>query len=324
MNIALVSILGNVGSKTNTQGGGYGLIQTKMLFDEHPHDTVDVNPPPSMWNNYDIIYVCEGVNFVEGSFNVPGGPQPIHTEKMKAMADFKGELRFSNSSFDFNKFNKRLKIEATFPDTKHISWYNTFLAHGIQNKKAVIGDSHALSVWKPGYSLDFTAGRTLHGFLKRNTSEAINEIYNTSHIPIKFIDEVILYFGNIDLRFHLMRQDNPKQATIDLFTRYVEFAKQFKNATLVNLLPVEHESRKIPGTGLYKKQPFFGTRGERMEIREVANKIMNESGLKTIQWPEEWIDEDGTKMLDILEQKSSVHLRPKNYPYLNEILNVSK
>ena len=309
--------MGNVGSTLNSQGGGYGLIQTKMLFEEHPHDTVDVNPPPAMWTNYDLLYICEGVNFVEGSFNVPGGPQPIHTEKMKAIAEFKGEIRYSNTSFDFNKFNQRLKIEGvTYPEVVELPWYNTFMAHGLMNRKSVIGDSHALSVWRPGYSLEFTAGRTLHGFLRRNVVEIgpLNDIF----------DEITLYFGNIDLRFHLMRQEDPKQATIDLFTKYVEFAKQLNDCTLVELLPVEHESRKIPGTGLYKKQPYFGTRAQRMELREIANNIINESGLKVIKWPTEWIDEDGTKMLDILEMKQSVHLRPKHYVYLNEILNVSK
>ena len=309
MLVGLVSMMGNVGATLNSQGGGYGLIQTKMLWDNHPHDTVDVNPPPSMWGNYDLLYICEGVNFVAGSFNVPGGPQPLHTEKMKAIAEFKGELRYSNSIFDFNKFNQRLKIEATFPETHRVSFYNTFLAHGLESRKAVIGDSHALSVWKPQYTLDFTAGRTLHGFLKRESVEQINNRF----------DEVTLYFGNIDLRFHLMRQENPQQATADLFNRYVEFAKQLKKATLVELLPVEHESRKIPGTGLYKKQPFFGTREDRMQVREIANEIINNSGLEVIQWPSEWIDTDGTKMLDILEMKQSVHLRPKHYPYLTEI-----
>ena len=309
MLVGLVSMMGNVGATLNSQGGGYGLIQTKMLWDNHPHDTVDVNPPPSMWGNYDLLYICEGVNFVEGSFNVPGGPQPLHTEKMKAIAQFKGELRYSNSLFDFNKFNQRLKIEGTFPETNSISWYNTFLAHGLVSRKGVIGDSHALSVWKPEHSLDFTAGRTLHGFLKRETVEKINSRF----------DETILYFGNIDLRFHLMRQENPQQATADLFNRYVAFAKQLNKATLVELLPVEHESRKIPGTGLYKKQPFFGTREERMQLREIAIEIINNSGLEVIQWPSEWIDADGTKMLDILEMKQSVHLRPKHYPYLTQI-----
>ena len=309
MLVGLVSMMGNVGATLNSQGGGYGLIQTKMLWDNHPHDTVDVNPPPSMWGNYDLLYICEGVNFVEGTFNIPGGPQPLHTEKMKAIAEFKGELRYSNSIFDFNKFNQRLKVEGTFPETNTISWYNTFLAHGLVSRKGVVGDSHALSVWKPGHSLDFTAGRTLHGFLKRETVEEINSRF----------DEVILYFGNIDLRFHLMRQENPKNATIDLFTRYVEFAQQLKKATLVELLPVEHESRKIPGTGLYKKKAFFGATAERIELRELANDIINNSGLEIIRWPKEWVDEVGIKMLDILEMKQSVHLRPKHYPYLTEI-----
>jgi hypothetical protein len=188
------------------------------------------------------------------------------------------------------------------------------LAHGLVNRKGVIGDSHALSVWKPGHSLDFTAGRTLHGFLRRETVEEISSRF----------DEVTLYFGTIDLRFHLMRQENPQQATADLFNRYVEFAKKLKKATLVELLPVEHESRKIPGTGLYKKQPFFGIRTERMQVREIANEIINNSGLEVIRWPDEWVDEDGTKMLDILESRQSVHLKPLYYPYLNEILNVSK
>jgi len=314
MLVGLVSMMGNVGATLNSQGGGYGLIQTKMLFDEHPHDTVDVNPSPSDWGSYDLLYICEGVNFVEGSFNVPGGPQNIHTEKMKAISQFEGEIRFSNSQFDFNKFNQRLKVEGQFPDTSMIAWYNTFLAHGLVSRKGIIGDSHALSVWKPGYSLDFTAGRTLHGFLKRETVEAINSRF----------DETTTYFMNIDIRFHLMRQENPKDATKDLIGRYIDFSSRLKNNTIVEPLPIEHESRKIPGTGLYKKQPFFGTREERMEIRQIAIEMIRNSDQKYISWPKEWIDEDGTKMLDILEMKQSVHLRPKHYPYLNEILNVSK
>jgi hypothetical protein len=305
---ALVSMMGNVGSTLNSQGGGFGLIATKMIKDFFPEDQIDVNVSPETWQDYDALFICEGVNFVPGSFNVPGGPQPLHYEKMKAIGKYEGPVKFINSEFDFEGFNKRLKIEdLNFPLGNFVDLLNSY---GNKTRKCVIGDSHALSVWRPKYSLNFTPGRTLHGFLKRNTPELMNEVF----------DETVLYFGNIDLRFHLMRQEKPFSATVDLFTRYVEFSKQLNNVTLVNLLPVEHESRKIPGTGLYKKQPFFGTRSERMELWETANKIMNESGLKTIQWPKDWVDEDGTKMLDILEMKQSVHLKPKHYPFLNEIL----
>jgi len=304
-------MLGNVGTTLNSQGGAYGLIVTRMLKDNHPQDEVIANPDPKDWGSFDILYDCEGVNFVAGSFNIPGGPRPIHKEKMQAIADFKGVLRFSDIIFDYNKFNARLKIEnVQYPDVNHISWYNTFLSQGFKSKKAVIGDSHALSVWRPKHTLDFTPGRTLYGFLKRESPESYNETF----------DDVTLYFGNIDLRFHLYRQQNPEGATKELFERYIDFARQLKNPTLVEPLPIEHESRKIPGTGLYKKQPFFGSRNERMRLRQVAVDVLRNSGFPLIQWPEEWIDEDGTKMLDILESKSSVHLKPKNYPFLKEIL----
>lgn len=308
-NYALVSMLGNIGGKSlNTQGSGYGLIVTKMIKDYFPSDNIDINPDCSTWEKYDALFICEGVNFVPGSYNIIGGPQPIHYEKMKAIGNYKGIVKFINNEFDFEGFNKRLKIEdVNFPSGNFIDLFNWY---GNKTRKCVVGDSHALSVWRPTYGLNFTPGRTLHGFLKRNTPEEINEKYN----------EVVLYFGNIDARFHLMRQENPAAATGDLFRKYIEFAKQLKNVTLVNLIPIEHESRKIPGTGLYKKQPFFGTREERQRLRDTANRIMNNSGLKTIQWPEEWVDEDGTKMLDILEMKQSVHLKPKHYPFLNEIL----
>ena len=312
MKYALVSIMGNVGSTFNTQGGGYGLIATKMMRDTYPQDQIDVNPKPETWHDYDHIFVCEGVNFVEGSFNVPGGPQQIHHDKMKAMGGYTKGITFINQKFDFEKFNKRIDIKyAQFPKGDLI---NLFIETGLKSKKCVIGDSHALSVWRPGFGLDWTAGRTLHGFLKRNTPELINEKY----------EETVLYFGCIDVRFHLMRQENPKQATIDLFTKYVEFAKQLKDCTLATIIPVEHTSRKIPGTGLYKKKPFFGTRSERQELVEIANNIIKTSGLKYILWLDEWNDSTGEKMLDILESKQSVHLKPKNYLYLNQIIDVSK
>lgn len=305
---AMVSIMGNVGSTLNSQGGAYGLIATRMIRDYFPQDQIDVNPKPNTWKDYDALFVCEGVNFMEGSFNVPGGPQPEHYEKMQAMANFKGGVKFINKEFDFEGFNKRMKIEnAEFPIGNLV---DLFMGYGKQTKKAVISDSHGLSVWKPKYTLDFTPGRTLHGFMKRITPADINEKY----------DETVTYFMNIDIRFHLMRQEDPKQATIDLVNRYIDFSKKLNNNTIVEPLPIEHESRKIPGTGLYKKQPFFGTREERMEIRQIAIDLIRNSGQKYISWPDEWVDSDGTKMLDILESRQSVHLKPKNYPYINEIL----
>lgn len=309
MKSAIISMLGNVGTTFNSQGGAYGLICTRMVKDYNGLEHLDVNPDPETWSQYDMLYVCEGVNYKEGNYNIPGGIQPEHVKKMQAMSKYKGELEMVNSRFDFAEFNKkRVKLESVEfkSESKLIDYFSSTASY---YRKIVIGDSHSLSVWKPGYGLSFNQGKTLYGWLKNASSFYMNIAY----------DEAVLYFGNIDIRYHLCRQPDPIAATRELFGRYVELAKSLNKCTLVQPLPIEHESRKIPGSGLYKGQPFYGTREQRMEVRAVADEVMRNSGLDYITWPEEWIDEDGTKMLDILEQKQSVHLRPKHFPYINEI-----
>jgi hypothetical protein len=225
------------------------------------------------------------------------------------MANYKGLAIAVNVPIDLNVFNKRFNIDHQFTAINCIDFARL---HANNTKKLVRGDSHSLSAWRPGFGLDRTDGKTLFGFLK--DADFLIEEWNQKY------DEVVLYFGNIDIRFHLMRQDNPAEAVGSLIRRYVEFAKKLNNATLVNLLPVEHESRKLPGTGLYLKQPYFGTRQERARLVDTANRIMNNSGLKTLQWPNEWIDEDGIKMFEYMEPKQSVHLKPKYYMFANEFV----
>jgi hypothetical protein len=308
MKAAVIGMLNNVGSSQSHHGGGYYHVMLNILKSEHPGD-LDVNPDPSTWNEYERLYILEGVNYQENVFNFIGGPQPEHRAKLEAMANYKGLAIAVNVPIDLNVFNKRFNIDHQFTAINCIDFARL---HANSTKKLVRGDSHSLSAWRPGFGLDRTDGKTLFGFLK--DADSLIEEWNQKY------DEVVLYFGNIDIRFHLMRQDNPAEAVGDLIRRYVEFAKKLNNATLVNLLPVEHESRKLPGTGLYLKQPYFGTRQERSRLVDTANRIMNNSGLKTLQWPNEWIDEDGTKMFEYMEPKQSVHLKPKYYMFANEFV----
>jgi hypothetical protein len=309
MKAAVVGMLNNVGSSQSHHGGGYYHVMMNILKAEHTLGDLDINPDPSTWNEYERLYILEGVNYQENIFNFIGGPQPEHRAKIEAMANYKGLAIAVNVPIDLNIFNKRFGVDHQFAAINCLDFARL---HGNTTRKLVRGDSHSLSVWKPGFGLDRTDGKTLFGFLK--DADTLVDTWNEQY------DEVVLYFGNIDLRFHLMRQENPRAATGDLFRRYIEFAKKLNNVTLVNLLPVEHESRKLPGTGLYLKQPFFGTRQERSELRDVANRIMNNSGLKTIQWPDEWVDEDGTKMFEYMEPKQSVHLKPKYYMFANQFV----
>jgi hypothetical protein len=310
MKAAIVGMLNNIGSSQSHHGGGYYHVMTSILKSEHIVGDLDVNPDPSTWNEYERLYILEGVNYQENVFNFIGGPQPEHRAKLEAMANYKGLAIAVNVPIDLNVFNKRFNIDHQFTAINCIDFAKL---HGGVTRKLVRGDSHSLSVWRPGFGLDRTDGKTLHGFLK--DADSLVEEWNSKY------DEVVLYFGNIDLRFHLMRQENPKAAVGELFRRYVEFAKKLNSATLVNLLPVEHESRKLPGTGLYLKQPYFGTRQERADLRDTANRILNNSGLKTLQWPDQWIDEDGMKMFEYMEAKQSVHLKPKYYMFAKEFIS---
>jgi hypothetical protein len=317
MKVAIVSMLSNVSKSPNHHGGGYANIMVQILRDYHRDHEFDVNPDPKDWGSYEKLFFSEGVNF-QGkpiaqigdqiirvqdkiSYNVPGGPQSEHREKIKAVLEYKGEIVLVNNLFDFSEFARRMKITSDiWPETKY---KNYAIDYGKVNRRAVIGDSHSLSVWKPGFGLDRIDGRTLWNFINTSKPEEINEAY----------DETITYFGNIDLRFHLMRQPDPKSATVELFKRYLDFNSKLKNNTIVELLPVEHESRKLPGTGLYKGEKYFGTRDERMELRATANSILKSSGMKIYSWPSKWEEGDGTKMFEVMEPRQSVHLKPLFY-----------
>ena len=324
MKAAIVSIISNVSKSLTHHGGGYARIMVKILRDYHPDISFDLNPDPSEWKNYDKLFLCEGVNF-QGipiaqigdqiiraqnkiAYNIPGGPQEEHYKKIDAIANYTKDVVFVNNIFEFDVFSKRLK--KNYDQWPKQSYKNYAIDYGVQNRKCVIGDSHSLSVWKVGFGLDRTDGKTLWNFLNTSNPEEINA---------KF-DETITYFGNIDVRFHLHRQSDPEAATRDLFNRYVEFSKRLKNNTVVVPLPVEHESRKLPGTGLYKGEPFFGTREERMKYRQIGIDILKSSGIKLIEWPESWSEGDGTKMFEYMEPRQSVHLKPKYYAFANEIL----
>ena len=308
MKAAVIGMLNNVGSSQSHHGGGYYHVMLSILNTYHP-EGLQVNPDPSTWSEYQRLYILEGVNYQENVFNFIGGPQPEHRTKLEAIAKFKGLIIAVNVPIDLNVFNKRIGVDHKFDSIQPINYAKS---HGHYTGKMVIGDSHSLSVWRPGFGLYRTDGKTLFGILK-DEKELLNR-WNQDY------EETVTYFGNIDLRFHLMRQPDPKQATRDLFNRYMEFSSKLNNNTVIGLLPVEHESRKLPGTGLYLKKPFFGTRQERMELREIAHEIIKSSGQKYYIWPDEWVDEDGTRMFEYMEPKQSVHLKPRYYMFSKEFI----
>jgi hypothetical protein len=283
---AIVGILNNPATSENSHSSGMVNI-VKRLFD------ADVITEKDDWDQYEKLIIYHGVNFRPGSFNIIGGINNDVLIRSEKLNKFKGIIE-SLDGFQLNEFSIKRKL-GTYDDFT--------LLHEINlpdRNNLVIGDSHSISVWPDeSYAISRNDGKTLHGFLKLD-------------MDLSKYEHIIFYFGNIDLRFHLARQNDPIEATKELFKRYCEYASKY-NSTLTMLLPIEDESRKIPKSGQYKEKNFFGSLELRKNLRYEANKIIFESGIPYLEWPSTFLDDKGNLSFDIMEPKQSVHIRPKYY-----------
>lgn len=215
----------------------------------------------------------------------------------------------------------------------------------IKSNSLTFGDSHALSAWLEGSKCSRNDGLTLNGALTRGFSGYIEEM------NLQEFHRLRLYMGNIDLRHHILRLYKLPEAIEEakrLAKAYVQEALKVKNkfgfngVEIVELLPIEHESRRLPKTGFYKGQPFYGTAEERMKVRDVFNQTLQEQrkqfgGFQIIQWPSEYqhhveitipasevagtfgeIEGDitfkpGMLRFDVMEKPHSVHIAPSFY-----------
>lgn len=184
------------------------------------------------------------------------------------------------------------------------------------HKRIAMGDSHTPSVYVPKTIMLRKDGRTLAGILKKSLQKEVTDFgYDWNQV-----DEITCYYGNIDIRHHLCREDDPVQAAKNLIALYEVELRKYpdKMFEIVMPLPIEDESRKLPSTGYYMKTPFFGTRAQRQELvnvfKDELNNISNRNGWKIYSWPEHWYKMDGVEFMEtIMERPRSVHLARKYY-----------
>ena len=90
---------------------------------------------------------------------------------------------------------------------------------------------------------------------------------------------------------------------------------------LLHLIPIENESRKIPGTGLYKGKGFYGTQEERTGYVKIFNSgldlIAEKLGFNVAKWDSLNYDE---LSFDDMESRQSVHIRPSSYMNASKII----
>ena len=304
-NICMINLMGKVPTKLNSHNAGWTYCLASIINERVDYDVEFVNDPKQI-HMYKTVVINNGINYKENVWNFFGGVQQITLDYLHELSKYKGDLYCFNEKIDFKTLLKRKEI-TTIPNKKVITGTTV-------NKKLILGDSHALSIYKSGWGITRLDGKTLHGFLKD---------------PYKYFDkdnttDLTLYFGNIDVRFHLMRQPNPELAVYELFAKLCMFIEEITpdiNVTVQEWLPVEDESRKIPGSGKYKGESYFGSKEARQNLVNLFNGLLNTAGTKRYPYKvqEAWL----TYPLDFnhMEARQSVHVRPSSYLYKETFIN---
>lgn len=303
--VGLIGVVNNPVLSDNSHNGGW----TKTLISILENNlglSVDVLKDEEEWNNYETLYLTEGVNYKENVFNFFGGVQDKQISRLKKFSEYKGNVISLSGLVDYNVvMNKRKELanyNFKFKVPKTLDIINT-------SKDLILGDSHSISAFKDGQTISRNDGKTLRGFLNNGIS---------NYIP-KHIEKLTFYAGNIDVRFHMF---NPKRPTNyrslieDLISRLESqlLDLNLKTIRLVELLPIEDESRKLPKTGQLDGLNFYGTKDQRSEAVIYFNKKLEymclKNGFEYLRW-----DLGSTLCFSDMEAKQSVHLRPSSYMF---------
>lgn len=303
--IGMLGVINNLGKRTYSHNAGWTYV-TRAILSERLNMKVDILSNSDSFENYSAIIINEGVNFKPGVFNFFGGAQEKQINALKRFSNYRGEVFHLNNYVDYTIPCKKRKdlselSDLEFPSHKVIDISKYF-------ESIIIGDSHSISAWEPGRTIKRMDGKTLNGALNIGLK---NLIPSESQKNIQF------YFGNIDVRFHFKRFGGAS-AIENIFERYSNQIRDLKNdgytITLTQLIPIEDESRKIPNTGKYLGENFFGTQSERLEYVEHFNSLLDELSdeldLDVARW--ENLDYNGLSF-DDMESRQSVHIRPSSY-----------
>lgn len=170
-----------------------------------------------------------------------------------------------------------------------------------------IGDSHTVMLWRPQRTIEALYGRTLFRSLKEGLSTLVSP--NAK--------QVTFCFGNIDLRHHLGRQEDPFEATVELAKEYARQADELDcAASICELLPVISEDRLTTKSYWYKETPHYGSAEERTALLALFNSTLRESCKfsSVLKAPSLFVGNNGLLRDEVIEKtKGGIHIAPNYY-----------
>lgn len=278
-------------------------------------------------SEYDVVYIDQGMEFA-GSLNLFGGA--VDVGWAKRLMTIKGDIISLDQPLgDYGELGKS-RLRACSDEWAAFDWdalselckkATTLKQSDRKTKKLCFGDSHSFSALP---SLDYMAcrndGLTMFGAIKKGFSEWIT--------PFGEIDSLVVYLGNIDIRHHLCRQEDPVKSTKDLVDKLGEELKSLgiKNIEIVAPLPIESEDRVLPKTGWYKGTPFAGSWVDRDIVMSTMISSMEtlckNNGYSLFTWPESWYKMSPINFMSMMEKPRSVHLAYANYRWIEQESNL--
>ena len=251
------------------------------------------------------VFLDHGVNY-GGSLNLFSGYTEKHSRCIQNLVESENVYSLD---IDMPRYDEMFSRRKDVDDPKLMAKLTEFCDRAITLKSTdlktdwlTIGDSH-VAAWAPhGSMIVRENGRTLNSQVKTDF-EWIRE-----HLALcPQIRGVTIVLGNIDIRHHIIRLNADWQS---MWAALHEFGESLDiEVEIASPWPVEFEGRKVPKSGWYKGQPFWGSQAERSDV---VKKVVTDS--RILRYPSEWLEMDPEVYAkERMEKPQSVHLSPAYY-----------
>jgi hypothetical protein len=325
--IAIDSPIGKISPKPNSHKGSWSrLLKGQMNY--CGYENVKVLEDDEPWDDYEVIVLEHGMEFNGKSFNLYGGWGEDLINRMSrlqtAIQAGKKIVSADQPMPDFGSLYERkdTPVDDVQPCLVFYKWFSEtapWFDHVFFSDKVVVGDSHALSMANPMKQIQRHDGKTLHGALNVE-GVGLEDLLEPYHKNVTF------YFGNIDIRHHIMRQPSPEKAITDLVMGYTCQIKEMLDYDpemkfeIIHSLPIESIERKLPKTGYYEGTPYYGTWEQRKWASEAFNYYLDyysqmEGTFTTYRHPPCYLNVLGELSFSVMEAGGSVHLSRDFYRY---------
>jgi hypothetical protein len=257
-----------------------------------------------------VAYLDHGVNY-SGSLNCFGGWNEEWEFRLSQLVKSKKIISLDMEIPSYSKMlraRKDVKCDSLIDDLEKLETNSeTLLSTDLPFTHLTIGDSHT-GAFAPFESVIVKEnGKTLFGQVRDGFPYVRETLEKCLHV-----ESITMVFGSVDLRHHLCRVPSDYRDLLlawkkfgDSLNLHVEYALPF---------PVEFEGRKLPKTGWYKGQPFWGSQKERSEILTGLFQYAETIGMNVVHYPKEWLQMGPEQYAkEIMEKPQSVHLSPMYY-----------